>query len=79
MSQVLIAEQQERNVKSRVYDLAKKIGTRNGFFEYYFKIVLRCNSQKQAFELVNQIHYLIYDEFRYNCYHSFLNQRKKMF
>lgn len=67
----------ERQIKSRVYEIAKKIGTRNGFFQYYFDISKRCCSNSEAFQLTNQIHYLIFKEYRYTSYTTFSKQKQK--
>lgn len=67
----------ERQIKSRVYEIAKKIGTRDGFFQYYFDISKRCSSNSEAFYLTNQIHYLIFNEYRYTSYTTFSKQKQK--
>jgi hypothetical protein len=40
--------------------LAQTIGTRNGFFEYWFKILPKCKSHKCAFDVVNFLHLKIF-------------------
>jgi hypothetical protein len=71
------AEQFELIIKALAFDIAKKIGTTNGFMEYYFTILHKCNTQTQAFETVNLLHYLVFGKYKYSEIQSFRNSRKK--
>ncbi len=67
----------EVTIKSEVYEIAKKLGSRKGFFDYYFSILKNCETCRQAFELVNEMAWLIFGEYRYSSYTSFTVQKKR--
>ncbi|XRE42226.1 hypothetical protein ACIVBQ_000430 [Tenacibaculum discolor] len=75
MSQHQQAEQFERNIKAMLFDVAKKIGTTTGYMDYYFKILYKCKSQKQAYEAVNVLHFLIFGQYKYSDFDSFRRSR----
>jgi hypothetical protein len=75
MSQSPEAFQQQ--ISALAFPLAQKLGTREGFFEYWFQILPRCKSHKAAFDLANLIHFKIFKEEKYTCYESFKNQKNK--
>lgn len=70
-------EQFKQKLESMVLPLAQKLGTRNGFFEYWFKILPRCKTQKAAFDIVNLLHLKIFKEEKYNSYDSFHKQKNR--
>lgn len=72
-----IAQQYELELKSKLYDLQKKIATRTGFIAYYYQILPRCKSLKSAFEITNLMYYKLFDEYLFSSYHSFCMCRKR--
>ena len=44
-------EQFKNKIEAMVLPLAQKLGTRNGFFEYWFSILPKCKTQKAAFDI----------------------------
>lgn len=76
MNQYQKAEQFELRLKALAYDLVVKLGTTAGFMEYYFKVLQKCKTQTQAFEIVNLLHYLIFGKYKYSEIQSFRNSRK---
>lgn len=68
-------EQFKQYIEAQVLPLAQKLGTRQGFFEYWFKILPRCKSQKSAFDIVNLLHLKIFKEEKYNSFTSFYKQK----
>lgn len=52
-------------------ELLKQLGTRIGFFNYFFKIVQKCSTNEEAFNFVNDLHQELFDEPRYSDYNSF--------
>jgi hypothetical protein len=61
-------------IESKVYDIVKQIGTRSGFFEYYFSILPRCKNNTKAFHVVNEIYCLVFKQYKYSNYNSFKKQ-----
>lgn len=68
---------QERNIKAMSFDVAKRLATTKGFIEYYFKIVGCCRTQKKAFDLTNELYFLIFGEYRYSDWRSFKKSKNK--
>lgn len=56
------------------YELARKIGTRAGFFDYYFKKLKTARTQIEAFNEVNDKYFEIFGEYKYGGWSSFRNQ-----
>jgi hypothetical protein len=65
------------SIKSKVYDIAKSIVTREGFFEYFYLILPKSKNYLSAFNLANRVHYLMFNQYKYSCYHSFTKQLRK--
>lgn len=59
------------------FDLARKIGNSNGFFEYYFEVLPAHPTNKAAFEEVNSEYSRFFDEKKYINYNSFRQQLSK--
>ena len=76
-TQQKIANQYEIELKSKLYDLQKKLATRTGFLKYYYKILPRCKTLTSAFEITNLMYYKLFDEYCFTSYHSFCMFRKK--
>jgi hypothetical protein len=57
------------------YVLAQKLGTSKGFYETYFKMLpvfkTAVGPQKKCFDLLNELHHKIFNEYRYSDYNSF--------
>lgn len=70
-------EQFKQQIEAMVLPIAQKLGTRQGFFEYWFKILPKCKSHKSAFEITNLLHQLIFKEEKYQTYNSFKNQKSR--
>lgn len=79
MNQRKIAEDYQRNINAQLAVLMQKIATPSGFLQYYYKILPRCKSQKSAFEIVNLLYYLVFDEEKYSSYNSFRQMKNKEF
>ncbi|MCG7502396.1 hypothetical protein MHM83_10980 [Tenacibaculum sp. Mcav3-52] len=75
MNQLQQAEQFENKIKALAFEIAKQLGTTSGFMEYYFKILFKCKTQKQAFNVTNELHYLIFNHYKYNDFDSFRMSR----
>lgn len=73
-----IANQYEIELKSKLYDLQKKLATRTGFVNYYYIILPRCKTLTAAFEITNLMYYKLFDEYLFTSYHAFCMCRKKM-
>ncbi|WP_439129945.1 hypothetical protein [Polaribacter sp.] len=69
------SEQFKQQIEAMVLPIAQKLGTRQGFFEYWFQILPKCKSQKTAFEIVNLMHYKIFKEEKYTSFDSFKKQK----
>ena len=68
-------EQFKQKIEAMILPIAQKLGSRSGFFEYWFKILPKCKSQKAAFDLVNLLHLKIFKEEKYTSYDSFRKQK----
>jgi hypothetical protein len=68
-------EQFRQQIEAMVLPLAQKLGTRNGFFEYWFQILPRCKTQKAAFDFANLLHLKIFKEEKYISFDSFYKQK----
>lgn len=79
MNQLQKAEQFENNIKALAFDLAKQLGTTSGFMEYYIRILYRCKTHAQAFEIVNMLHFLIFKEYKYTDLNSFKRSKSHYF
>ena len=64
-------QEHERNIKSMAFDIAKRLGTTRGFVEYYFNVLGRFKTQKGAFDLCNELYFMLFGEYRYSDYGSF--------
>jgi hypothetical protein len=71
------SQQFQQKIEAKVLPLAQKLGTRQGFFEYWFQILPRCKSHKAAFDIVNLLHHLIFNEEKYTSYDSFKKQKTR--
>tara|TARA_R110001632_G_scaffold137804_1_gene253403 strand:+ start:1633 stop:1881 length:249 start_codon:yes stop_codon:yes gene_type:complete len=70
-------EQFQQQLEAMVLPIAKQLGTRQGFFEYWFQILPRCKSQKTAFDIVNLLYLKIFGEEKYTSYTSFKHQKNR--
>lgn len=70
-------EQFKQQIEAMVLPIAQKLGTRQGFFEYWFKILPKCKSHKTAFDIVNLLFLLIFKEEKYTSYDSFKKQKSR--
>ncbi|QOD60645.1 hypothetical protein H9I45_15095 [Polaribacter haliotis] len=68
-------EQFKQIIEAKVLPIAQQLGTRQGFFEYWFKILPRCKSHKAAFDLTNLLYLKIFKEQKYTSFDSFRNQK----
>jgi hypothetical protein len=70
-------EQFKLSIEAKVLPIAQKLGTRNGFFEYWFNILPKCKSHKAAFDITNLLYFKIFKEDKYHSYASFKNQKSR--
>ncbi|WP_405329505.1 hypothetical protein [Leeuwenhoekiella sp. LLG6367-2.1] len=69
-----LAEMQRQSAELRSqYELARTIGTREGFFQRYFKLLPTSRTQVEAFNQVNEEYLEIFGETKYQEYNSFRN------
>lgn len=54
------------------FEIAKQIGNSNGFYVYYFNIMIpKYDTRKAAFDALNELHFDFFKEKRYSNYDSF--------
>lgn len=51
--------------------LLKSLGTTQGFFQYYFEQLPAHRNMVECFNAVNDKHFDLFGEWRYETYHSF--------
>lgn len=54
--------------------LLRTLGTREGFFQYYFEQLPKHRTQVECFNFVNEKHFDLFGEWRYETYNSFRHQ-----
>jgi hypothetical protein len=54
--------------------LLRQLGTRTGFFQYYFEELPKHRTYVECFHAINEKHFDQFGEYRYESYHSFRNQ-----
>jgi hypothetical protein len=59
------------------FERLRMLGSRDGFFELYFKECGKCETYRQAFERVNDEHENTFGRPRYSDYNSFRHQRDR--
>lgn len=59
------------------FELSKKIATYDGYFQYYFDILNDFETQKEAFEHVNELHLKFFKKVRYSDWHSFVKVKNR--
>ena len=77
MDYLRLQQEHERNIKSRAFDIAKRLGTTRGFVEYYFNVLGRFKTQKAAFDLCNELYFMLFGEYRYSDFRSFRKSQNK--
>jgi hypothetical protein len=57
-------------------NLYRQLGTRSGFFQYYFKQLdnPKYRTYVECFNAVNDLHFELFGEYRYESYDSFRKQ-----
>jgi hypothetical protein len=71
MEQLQIANQIEIEKLRLQNERMKILATRNGFFNTYFKMCKDFNSNKEAFDALNEEYHLLFNEYRYSDHESF--------
>lgn len=71
MNQTKKAEDYTMELQAKAAVLMQQIATKNGFLQYYYKILPKCTSQKSAFLVVNALYQLLFDEEMYQNYDAF--------
>jgi hypothetical protein len=71
------SEQFKQELEAKILPIAQKLGTRQGFFEYWFQILPRCKSHKAAFDIANLLYFKIFKEEKYTSFGSFINQKNR--
>ena len=79
MSQTEIANKYEVDLKSKLYDLQKEIVTRSEFLKYFYQILGKFKTQKDAFDSLNAIYFLLFAEEQFASYDAFRMYRNKNF
>ena len=77
MDYLRLEQEHERNIKSRTFDIAKRLGTTHGFVEYYFNVLGRFKTQKATFDICNELYFLIFGEYRYSDLKLFKQMKNK--
>jgi len=72
--QLKLARNYETKQANEKLQLAKKLGTRIGFFEFYFNNLPNFKTQTDCFYAVNELHFSIFSEYKYSDYNSFRKQ-----
>lgn len=70
-------EQFQQQIEAKILPLAQKLGTKQGFFEYWFQILPKCKSNKAAFDITNLLHLKIFKEEKYTSYDSFVKAKNR--
>ena len=52
-------------------NLLKQLGTRQGFFQYYFEQLPKHRNNTECFNYVNEKYLDLFGEYKYESYHSF--------
>jgi len=58
----------------REIKLLRLLGTRQGFFQYYFEELPRHRTNVECFIEINEKHFDLFGEYRYETYDSFRKQ-----
>ena len=59
---------------NREIKLLRLLGTRQGFFQYYFDELPRHKTYIECFNEINEKHFDLFGEYRYESYDSFRKQ-----
>ena len=70
-------EEFKQFISARVLVVARQLATRQGFFEYWFKILPKCKSHKTAFDIVSFLYFILFKEEKYASFNSFQSQKKR--
>lgn len=71
------AEDYTIELQAKAAVLMQQIATRNGFLQYYYRILPKCSSQKAAFLVVNCLYELLFNEEMYQNYDAFRKFKNK--
>ena len=71
------SEEFQQFISAKVLVVAQQLATRQGFFEYWFKVLPACSSHKRAFDLTNLLYQLIFKEEKYASFNSFQSQKTR--
>ena len=78
MQQEYKAKKYDQKIKVKVYELMERLKNTSLFIDYYYKILPTCASRRSAFDIVNVLHFLLFDEYRYSSYDSFRKSKNKL-
>lgn len=73
MEQLEIAYKAEMQKLQQKIEMMKLLGSREGFYQYFFKICDQFKTREDAFDSANNFHYELFGWFRYNSYKGFRN------
>lgn len=76
-SQHKAAADYEQKILAASAVLMAQLGTKQGFLEYYYKILPRCYSCTEAFEITNLLHCLLFGEEKFSSYNAFRHFKNK--
>tara|TARA_B100000809_G_scaffold71197_1_gene68816 strand:+ start:290 stop:535 length:246 start_codon:yes stop_codon:yes gene_type:complete len=79
MNQQKIAEDYKNKLLAQTAELMHQLATPAAFLKYYYKILPKCKSQKAAFDIVNLLYYLLFDEEKYSSFDSFRSVKNRHF
>jgi hypothetical protein len=79
MNQQKIAEDYRNKLLAQTAELMQQLATPAAFLQYYYKILPKCKSQKAAFDIVNLLYFLVFEEEKYASYNSFRAVKNRHF
>lgn len=77
MSQRELADQYEKDLKSKAFVVMQKIGNKQSFFQYYYQVLPKFKTNKSAFEAVNLLHQLLFGESRFPSWEAFKKAKNR--
>ena len=74
------ADQAELTKLRKQYEIARKIVTPEGFYKMYFQFLKKYDTNKEAFDALNKLHYntVLPHKEKYSSYEAFCNAINRM-
>lgn len=79
MKQEQIAQNYKNKLLAHTAELMQQLATPAAFLKYYYRILPKCRSQKAAFDIVNLLYYLVFNEEKYSSFDSFRAVKNRHF